>query len=142
MASWIHKNPDKGAFRGLITLGFNIKGRPEHWTKAAFQVVLNNLATTLTLEDHKLIIFGVIFVEHILCKVVRFDHLICSAAAHSKRRLKSGGLSLKCIAEQLVKDNDSDWTPGANLTDTTGKLLPIPLRGNLGEMEALVRLWA
>jgi hypothetical protein len=146
IAAWIHKNPEKGAFKGLVALGFNIEGRPEHWTKAAFQVVLDHLSSTLCLEDQDLLIFGTIFLEHILCKVSRFAYLIRSAQGR-KKKLQSaegeaitGGLSLKQIGAQAA-DVCTTWVQGANLADCTGKILPIPVKGDIATLQASVKLW-
>jgi hypothetical protein len=48
MAAWIFEHQEKGAFKGLLALGFKIQGRPVHWTKAAFQCVYDHLCHTFS----------------------------------------------------------------------------------------------
>jgi hypothetical protein len=75
IAEWIYKNPMKGAFKGLEALGFNILEHPAHWTKAAFQVVLNHLSATL--RRSRAVGVSTIFLKHVLCKMSHFTYLLC-----------------------------------------------------------------
>jgi hypothetical protein len=149
IADWIFKNPKKGAFKGLVALGFNIVGRPAHWTKAAFQVVLDHLQATLSLEDRNLLVFGTIFLEHVLCKVSRFAYLIRKTRRKRKQQsidegeeMIDEGLSLKRIGAQAAQEMGSSWISGANLLDQTGKILPIPVKCDTSRLQASVQLWA
>jgi hypothetical protein len=74
IADWIFKNLKKGAFKSLVALGFNIVGWPAHWTKTMFQVVLDHLQAALSLKDCNLLVFGIIFLMHVLCKVSQLSH--------------------------------------------------------------------
>lgn len=76
LGHWIYKHPDKGAFKGLVLLGFEIQNRPMAWTQAALQCLHDHLQATLSPNDVKTLHFGTIFVEHVLCKVSRFNVLI------------------------------------------------------------------
>src|SRR5882762_4262934 len=80
ISSWISQNRNLGAFAGLQQLGFNLsweaKGKKKSeillpWVKSAFQCVYDHLDMHLTDLDKKELRFGVIFVEHLLCKVGR-----------------------------------------------------------------------
>ncbi|KAI0046232.1 hypothetical protein FA95DRAFT_1476325, partial [Auriscalpium vulgare] len=71
MGFWISKHRNLGAFAGLHALGFNVveKEGPA-WVQAAFKCVYGHLDKHLTTQQKQELHFGVIFVEHILCKVV------------------------------------------------------------------------
>ncbi|KAJ2920782.1 hypothetical protein H1R20_g16313, partial [Candolleomyces eurysporus] len=71
LADWIWRNQSLGAFRGLESLGFQLESTTA--TRFAFDVVYDHLETYMKEEDKKLIGFSTIFVEHLLCKVVRWD---------------------------------------------------------------------
>jgi len=66
---------------GLQQLGFNLsweaKGKKNEiwlpWIKSAFQCIYDHLDMHLTDLDKKELRFGVIFVEHLLCKVGRWE---------------------------------------------------------------------
>lgn len=130
LAEWIQKHPEKGAFKGLVLLGFQIENRPSNWVKAALQCVLDHLTATLATEDKYILRFGTIFVEHVLCKIGRFDYLItqaCKRTTLCKLGMQAGGAT---------------WTAGANLLDKTGEVLPIPVKGDQERMKASVEVWA
>ncbi|KAI0042409.1 hypothetical protein FA95DRAFT_1477574, partial [Auriscalpium vulgare] len=73
MTFWISKHRNLGAFAGLHALGFNVVEKDGHaWVQAAFKCVYDHLNNHLTQEQKAELHFGVIFVEHILCKIVRW----------------------------------------------------------------------
>lgn len=78
LADWIWARPQLGAFRGLERLGFTLINT--NATRFAFDLVYRHIATTMSKEDQDMIGFSTIFVEHLLCKVIRWD-----------RRLKEDG---------------------------------------------------
>lgn len=142
IAGWIFKHQNKGAFKGLLALGFKIQGRPEHWTKAAFQCVYDHLAATLSAQDRDELQFGTIFVEHILCKVSRFAYLLRKNGRSRKSSRKStiSPLSLHQIALEATRC--SKWAGEVNTPDRTGKTMPIPSVGDRTRLDTSVQLWA
>ncbi|KAJ2920834.1 hypothetical protein H1R20_g16261, partial [Candolleomyces eurysporus] len=92
MADWIWTRPQLGAFRGLEAIGFEIVNT--NAARFAFNLVYSHLDQTMSNEDKEMIGFSSIFVEHLLCKVVRWD-----------RRLNQDGSSqtLRSLAEEVLK---------------------------------------
>jgi hypothetical protein len=142
MAGWIFKHQEKGAFKGLLALGFKIRGRPVHWTKAAFQCIYDHLSATLSPKDHDELRFGAIFVEHVLCKVSRFAYIMRKAGRSRKASSHStvSPLSLHQIA--LDAGRCSQWVGEVNPCDRSGKTMPIPVTGDRARLDASVQLWA
>jgi hypothetical protein len=83
----------------------------------------------LSLADRNMLVFGTIFVEHILCKVSRFEYLI----GH-KKKLSLYSISMKA-AESVVWPSTPEEVRG-------GMALPIQVRGDCVKLEASVRQWA
>lgn len=105
MVRWLHVNKNLGATRGLEHLGFVINTFTDLY--AAFSVVHDHLDEHLSTGDKKILHFGVIFVEHILCKVSRWgNHLPSRGDLNSK---VGGG----------------KWSQGAN--ETNHLAFPIPV---------------
>ncbi|KAJ7627901.1 hypothetical protein B0H17DRAFT_861885, partial [Mycena rosella] len=73
MAAWVSEKGDLGAFKGLRHLGFNLQQSDPTATRTAFLCVYNHLAEHLSAEDKDVLGFGVIFVEHALCKIQRWS---------------------------------------------------------------------
>lgn len=120
IAEWISRNPKLGAYAGLHALGFNHHEKKDRvrWVKAAFQCVYDHLDIHMTAEDKAAVHFGVSFVEHILCKVPRWE-----------RSFRGAKFSLRRLAELAVAEmkDGKAWVKGANLNDETGQLFPFPL---------------
>jgi hypothetical protein len=76
LAKWIFANPKIGAFDGLQLLGFQIKNRPWKWIAAALEVLDEHLQKKLTNEDRDDLHFGTVFIEHLLCKVSRYESIL------------------------------------------------------------------
>ena len=76
MVSWLFRNKDLGANKGLRHLGFQVNTFKDF--HAAFLVVHGHLDRNLSGEDKKILHFGVIFVEHLLCKVSRWETRLSS----------------------------------------------------------------
>jgi hypothetical protein len=140
MAHWIRKHPLKGAFRGLNILGFDLDNRPgeivESYVLEAFRAVYHHLDQSLSPDDKVTFGFdrglGVIFVEHLLCKVVKW------AGRFPKRK----EVNLFQIGQDAQNALDKPWVRGANSGDQTGKKYPIPLKldeNYLESMEARLR---
>ncbi|KAJ7075691.1 hypothetical protein C8R43DRAFT_910601 [Mycena crocata] len=112
MGAWIADNSTLGAFKGLILLGFNLHAADLIATRVAFQVFYDHLDRFMSAEDKALLGFGAIFVEHLLCKVQRWE----------ERYFEGMRQSLKDFANGLP---DSAWVFGDNLTNQ--KAFPFPL---------------
>src|SRR5882724_10896856 len=128
--------PTVGAFAGLQQLGFNLsweaKGKKKNeillpWIKSAFQCVYDHLDMHLTDLDKKELRFGVIFVEHLLYKVGRWE----------SRFRKNSTTSLVSIGWN-AQLSSLPWVPGANFTDNTGLAFPIPLTSCMDEVAASI----
>ena len=125
MAHWVTKHPGKGAYRGMVALGFDLSGRPkpllESYVLEAFQALYHHFDTKLSQADRAATGFdrglGVIFVEHFLCKVVRW----------ARRFPPKGMVQLQTIGLQTQIQFKGVWKQGENLLDKTGQALPIPL---------------
>jgi len=134
--SWISQNRNLGAFAGLQQLGFNLsweaKGKKNEiwlpWIKSAFQCIYDHLDMHLTDLDKKELRFGVIFVEHLLCKVGRWE----------SRFRKNSTMSLASIGQD-AQQSSLTWVPGANVMDNTGQAFPIPLTSSLDEVAASIQ---
>lgn len=70
IVSWLYINKDLGASKGLQYLGFAVETFKDF--RAAFLIVYSHLDEHLSAEDKEILHFGVIFVEHLLCKVSRW----------------------------------------------------------------------
>lgn len=74
MALWIHQHPKLGAWKGLEALGFQLDSKDVRTTRIAFGAVYNHMDNFLTPQDKGDLSWGsgVIFTEHLLCKIVRW----------------------------------------------------------------------
>lgn len=84
ISDWIGSNPRLGAFRGLAYLGFNLVD--VGYLQTAYRIVYDHFDQFLTNEDKARLDFGAIFVEQLLCKVVRWEH-----------RLRMGGMQFTLL---------------------------------------------
>ncbi|KAL0056898.1 hypothetical protein AAF712_016487 [Marasmius tenuissimus] len=69
----------KGALKGLLFLGFNVRNSKPIAITLAFKCVYNFLDNHLSPQDKALLGFDVIFVEHLLCKVKRWHNMLTKA---------------------------------------------------------------
>ena len=112
ITTWIGANPNLGAYRGLSELGFSLAH--EGFMRVAVKIVHDHMDQYLTDADKQLLGFGYIFVEQVLCKIVRWDY-----------RLRQGNAgSLLTIADSALA-MASDWVAGENVVD--GTKFPFPL---------------
>jgi hypothetical protein len=74
IVEWIDENRGLGAFRGLLRLGFKLSTRETIYV--AFMIVYNHLEYFLADDDRTILHFGAMLVEHVLCKVVRWEDRI------------------------------------------------------------------
>lgn len=87
---------DKGACKGLGLLGFNIKrNKSAQWVRAAFLAFYRHLDTQLSSLHKTFLHFGAIFVEHLLCKISRFDGIF-------HRDETSKGVDLTSIGQRAI----------------------------------------
>ncbi|KAJ7582350.1 hypothetical protein C8J56DRAFT_793166 [Mycena floridula] len=74
MADVVLENKDKGAFEGLQRLGFAVSSHSSQpMVRSAFRCVYDFLDHNLSAEDRHILGFSAIFVEHLLCKVSRWE---------------------------------------------------------------------
>lgn len=81
LAVWMSDNKDLGAYRGLQILGFSLapkRGRERVEMEAGkiqigFKCVFSHLDEHMSSDDKALLGFNVLFVEHLLCKITRWD---------------------------------------------------------------------
>ncbi|KAF8194812.1 hypothetical protein K438DRAFT_1587827 [Mycena galopus ATCC 62051] len=115
MAQWIYLNKDLGAFAGLQTCGFELApDASPAAVRAAFFCFYAWLDHFLTKADKEVLGFGLIFAEHLLCKVGRWK----------KRLYKMSGrkMDLTTITQELFEGKP--WVSAENLADYTK--WPIP----------------
>jgi hypothetical protein len=122
ISPWIAKHPKLGAYGGLRAMGFSVapgkSGEP--WVRGAFRCVYDHLDLHLSQEDKDELRFGAMFVEHLLCKLVRWIKVFERAKI---------GVNLATMAHAAANDK-VPWICGANYEDSTGQLMPIPLRAS------------
>ena len=125
ITSWIYSNPNLGAQRGLTEVGFVLAN--QGFVHAAFMCIYDHMDRHLTSEDKKLLGFGPIFVEQVLCKVVRWDRRLRQGRARGLRQLADDALGAA-----------GDWTLGANKNDPSQ--FPFPLVLDRSQMEAIINV--
>lgn len=123
VAHWIFGNPGLGAYRGLEHLGFLLVDRPT--VHSAFRCVYDHLDRYLSPADKVLLGFSPLFVEHVLCKVVRWE----------KRLQVEGGTSFKDLVGDR-KNCASEWDGNARTGDASH--FPIPFDALKSDVEKAV----
>ncbi|KAJ7135334.1 hypothetical protein C8R46DRAFT_888615 [Mycena filopes] len=112
MAVWISENKKLGAVSGLELLGFRVNTADR--IQAAYMCCHYFLDKYLTQDDKDILGFDAAFTEHDLCKAPRWDRYVNGA--------------LVKIAAQLPQ---SEWTSGANRTDSQAMPFPAVTRQEL-----------
>jgi hypothetical protein len=129
ITAWIWKMKKAGAYRGLQELGFDVTSL--HRTHASFNCVLKHFDDNLSEHDRSSMGFGigcgVIFVEHILCKVVRWDSRLVFNCGKGASLVKLG---------DAAAEAEVTWTKGANHNDAS--LFPIPLKMSQDRLKELL----
>ena len=82
LAVWMSNNKDLGAYKGLQILGFNLVPKNPHEQvqmeaekiQVGFKCVFAHLDEHLSTFDKTLLGFNALFVEHLLCKITRWDN--------------------------------------------------------------------
>lgn len=122
MSSWIFSHKDLGAFRGLQRLGFKVNSIAS--VVAAFDIVHNHLNHHLSESDKDHLGcsngFLVIFVEHLLCKIVRWE----------------GRLRHCRITWDKYPCDGLNWVQGSNEQDH--RAFPIPITLTSSEVDQAV----
>ncbi|KAJ7623921.1 hypothetical protein DFH06DRAFT_1142756 [Mycena polygramma] len=126
VGAWIAENPGLGAYRGLVLLGFKLHLSDPLATRAAFQIVYDHCERFLTAEDKEALGFGAIFVEHLLCKVQRWQDRYNSAMSES----------FLTLAEREASAAPP-WISGANMDDC--KAFPFPLGVDEQRLKEIIR---
>ena len=116
MIEWLYTNRELGASKGLQHLGF--KPNTFRDFHATFLTVYGHLDKYLSTEDKQILHFGVIFVEHLLCKISRWKARLGS---YSQLSSMIGG---------------GPWIQGENGTDHLA--FPIPENLDIQCLEAAV----
>ncbi|KAK6981348.1 hypothetical protein R3P38DRAFT_3234369 [Favolaschia claudopus] len=108
VGAWIASNKTLGAFNGLTHLGFNLS---TGYTSvvAAYLMVYNHLDT------HQRLGFGTLFVEHLLCKVGRWEYCL--------RLQKHDFIDMA----KKAKESAGLWVKGANCNKDSYLAFCIPL---------------
>ncbi|KAJ6622853.1 hypothetical protein B0H10DRAFT_1787539, partial [Mycena sp. CBHHK59/15] len=117
MAIWISENPKLGAFKALKALGFNLAENDLLLTRIAFRVVYDHFENFLIPADKLLLGFGAIFVEHVLCKITRWQ---------DRYDTQMNGLTFIELAEKL--QDSSPWIMAENVTNKEHFPFPLELR--------------
>jgi hypothetical protein len=143
MAHWIRRHPNKGAYRGLTSIGFDLDNRPKDiagkYVLEALRAVYQHFDQSLCNADKVTFGFhrglGYIFVEHVLCKLVRWA-----------ARFPKGKTQLVQLGQEAQEKYKDTWVQGENIEDNTGTKFPVSLvmdDKNIEAIEArLSQAWA
>jgi hypothetical protein len=127
MGLWISENPGLGAFKGLEALGFVLPDADALLTQIAFQCVYIHLQDNLSDDDKEILGFGVIFVEHVLCKVARWEDRYNTAMEASYKTFQDLTTDLHTIAVWMRDQNKFD-----------PKAFPFPLALDPSQLRLLI----
>jgi hypothetical protein len=132
-ASKSKRGEEKGGIRGLELLGFNLSTRKDRrrWIYAAFISFYDHLDTYLSDTDKVELHFGAMFVEHLLCKIARYDSIF-----RNDKNTKT--VTLESLANDANKDHGGSWVRGANMSNH--HKFPIPLRPNHEELRGSIEI--
>jgi len=124
ITTWMADNRDLGAYRGLSELGFMLIH--DGFMRVAVRLLHDHMDRYLTTEDKAILDFGYIFVEQILCKVVRWNY-----------RLRQGNVgNLESLAQEVMSVV-TEWVAGENATDHSK--FPFPLHIDDDTIEATIK---
>ncbi|KAJ7716201.1 hypothetical protein B0H16DRAFT_1614389 [Mycena metata] len=116
VADWIASNKSLGAYNGLVKLGFVLTGYSS--IIAAYMIVFQHLDTYLSGADKAALGFSALFVEHLLCKVGRWEYCL------RLQRLDFNRMAAHAVQSQA---SGGGWVSGANLSPQNYLLFPLPL---------------
>ncbi|KAJ7710718.1 hypothetical protein B0H17DRAFT_914952 [Mycena rosella] len=123
VAGWIASNSTLGAYNGLLRLGFSLMGYAS--IVAAYMSVYDHLERNLSEDDKKCLGFGTLFVEHLLCKVGRWEY-----------RLRLQHHEFLDMAQEATRVQGNHWIKGANSKDYLA--FPIPLQADRSRIQATI----
>jgi hypothetical protein len=127
MAQWIYLNKGYGAFHGLQVLGFHLPANASPAAvRAAFFCVYYWLDYYLSDRDKKVLGFGAIFTEQLLCKVGRWKY----------RAQSMGKVDLAKLAEEIFEG--MPWKPGQNEKDHTKWPIPSCASSDISLFQSIV----
>lgn len=122
MAKVVRANKRMGAFEGLQRLGLNVNaGSSEVDVRDAFRCVYDTLDHLLASADKVSLRFNAIFVEHLLCKVSRWEKMFPKKAVKTLRRMaevernrgifetEGNGPTIFPFALQVERQNIYNW---------------------------------
>jgi hypothetical protein len=121
VANWIASNKSLGAYNGLVKLGFSLTGYAS--IDIAYTAVYKHLEANLSDDDKERLGFGTLFVEHLLCKVGRWEY-----------RLRLQKLDFMLMAREAAIG--VSWIKGANATDNLA--FPIPLSIDRKDIQGVI----
>ncbi|KAJ7701592.1 hypothetical protein B0H17DRAFT_1128365 [Mycena rosella] len=124
VANWIASNKSLGAYNGLLRLGFALTGYAS--IVITYMVVYNHLETYLSADDKQRLGFGTLFVEHLLCKVGRWEYRL---------RLQKHDF-LEMAHNAVLAQALRPWLIGANSTDHLA--FPIPLTMDRTHVQVII----
>ena len=123
VADWIYDHGTLGAYRGLQHLGFICPDLAS--VRSAYMIIYNHLHQFLTEDDKKILGFSPIFVEHLLCKVVRWESRLVEGKVSSlDKMVASIDLSEEC------------WTAGENKTNR--EAFPFPFSSDPKDLKKTI----
>lgn len=129
MADWIWVNNKKGAFKGLEKLGFKLDTTTA--VRCAFHAVYSHLLGSMSKDDQATVGLDAIFVEHLLCKVSRWQGRIASAHRSNAKE----AAMLERLALEALNDEE-------NATTTHPKhRFPFPLQASEATLQAAINTY-
>lgn len=127
VADWISSNKSLGAYNGLVKLGFVLTGYSS--IVAAYMIVFHHLDVYLTDADKQALGFGALFVEHLLCKVGRWEY-----------RLRLQKIDFSPMAARAVQaQTTTGWVAGLNASAPNYLAFPIPLTLDRTTLDATIK---
>jgi hypothetical protein len=125
IADWIYDHSNLGAYHGLANLGFVLSDCGS--VRCAFMCVYEHLNQYMTLENKELLGFSPIFVEHILCKIERWNSRL--------KKEVSPEMQLDILAEPILQSGYV-W----NSSETGNKdSFPFPLEATPQELDKIIK---
>jgi len=124
IADWIYDNSNLGAYHGLGNLGFVLSDCGS--VRCAFMCVYEHLNKYMMRENKELLGFNPIFVEHILCKVERWNTRLKNEVSPRTR--------LDTLAEPILQSGYV-WSSSETGNEDA---FPFPLEATLQELDQII----
>jgi hypothetical protein len=121
ITDWVWKMKNVGAYHGLQMLGFDVSSfeKTHRSINCVFSHFNDNLSDNDRISMGFHLNYGPLFVEHILCKVSRWQSRLVSNCGKAANLIKLGDISAG------VEKDGTKWIQSANFEDAS--LFPIPL---------------